>query len=170
MTSFMKPLLIAALLATAGLSANAQPGPAMHGGGPMGQHQRMDPAKMQERMAARHADLKAKLNLSQAQEGAWNAYLAAMQPPAGRGMRMSPENRQKMHEEMQTLSTPERIDRMNALKAQRDAEMAKRQAATKSFYAALSPDQQKVFDANAMGRGHGERHARRGKFAGYYNS
>jgi periplasmic protein CpxP/Spy len=170
MTSFIKPLLIAALLAGAGLSANAQPGPGMHGGGPMGQHQRMDPARMQERVAARQADLKAKLNLSPAQEGAWNAYLAAMQPPAGPGMRMGPDNRQKMHEEMQQLSTPERIDRMNALKAQRDVEMAKRQAATKNFYAALSPEQQKVFDANTMGRGHGDRHARRGKFAGQSSS
>jgi Spy/CpxP family protein refolding chaperone len=76
--------------------------------------------------------------------------------------RMSPENRQNMHDEMAKLSTPERIDRMNTLKAQHDAEMAKRQQATKAFYAGLTPEQQKVFDANAMGRGHGKRGPQKG--------
>jgi len=119
----------------------------------MGQHHRMDPAKMQEVVAKHQTDLKAKLKLSPTQEGAWNAFTASMQLPANMGMRMSPENRQARHDEMSKLSTPERIDRMSALKVQRDAEMAKRQDATKTFYAALTPEQQKVFDANAMGRG-----------------
>ena len=155
MTISFKPLLLAALLAGASISANAQ-GMGMGGqhAGPTGQHQRMDPAKMQEMMAKRQAELKTRLNISAAQEGAWNAFIASMQPPAGRG----PANRQQMHEEMAKLSTPERIDRMNAMKAERDARMAQRQEATKALYAALTPEQQKVFDANALRRGHG-RHA-----------
>ena len=153
MTSMFKPLLIAAVLAAGSLSAHAQPAGAPHGAA-MGHHQRMDPAKMQEMMAKRQAELKTRLNISAAQEGAWNAFIASMQPPAGRG----PANRQQMHEEMAKLSTPERIDRMNAMKAERDARMAQRQEATKALYAALTPEQQKVFDANAMRRGHG-RHA-----------
>ncbi len=165
MTSFFKPLLIAAVLAGAGLATSAQ---AMggHHGGPMGQHQRMDPAKMQQMMAQRQADLKAKLNITAAQEGAWNAFVASMQPPAGMGQGMDRQARAKMREEMAALSTPQRIDRMNAMKAERDAAMAKRHDATKAFYAALTPQQQAVFDANGMmgprhggGQGkHGPRH------------
>jgi protein CpxP len=162
MTSFFKPLLMVSLLAAAGASVHAQ-GMGMGGpqSGPMGQHQRMDPAKMQEMMAKRQADLKAKLNLTSTQEGAWTAYTAAIQPPAGKPM--SQESRKAMQDGMAKLSTPERIEHMNAMKAQRDAEMAKRNEATKTFYAALTPEQQKVFDANAMG--HGRRHGGPGKYA-----
>jgi protein CpxP len=165
MTSFFKPLLIAAVLAGAGLATTAQ---AMggHQGGPMGQHQRMDPAKMQQMMAQRQADLKARLKITAAQEGAWNAYVASMQPPAGMGPGRDPETRKKMHEEMAALTTPQRIDRMNAMKAARDAAMAQRHDATKTFYAALTPEQQKVFDTKAMmgprhGGGAGKHHGPR---------
>jgi len=155
MKTVFKPLLIAALLAGAGFTAVAQ-GPGAGGGmshGSMAQHQRMDPAKMQERMAAHRADLKAKLNLSPGQEGAWTDFIGAMQPPANMGQRMGRENRQQMHAEMQTLTTPQRIDRMNAMKAQRDERMAQRNEAVKTFYATLTPEQQKVFDASTMQRG-----------------
>ena len=157
MKSVFKPLLISALLASAGLCAYAQDavGPphgerGMHHSGPM------DPAKMQEMMANRAAALKAKLNLSATQEGAWTTYLAAIQPPADMGARMSPENRKKMHDEWAALTTPQRIDKMSEMKVKRDAQMAKRGDATKSFYAALSPEQQKVFDTSSMR--HGGRH------------
>ena len=162
MTSFFKPLLIVSLLAAAGATVHAQ-GMGMGGpqSGQMGQHQRMDPAKMQEMVAKRQADLKAKLKLVPTQESAWSAYTAGMQHPTG--MPMGPESRQAMHDSMAKLSTPERIDHMQAMKAQRDAEMTKRNEATKTFYAALTPEQQKVFDANAMGHGRG--HGGPGKHA-----
>ena len=164
MTSFFKPLLIVSLLAAASVSVQAQ-GMGMGGpqSGPMGQHQRMDPARMQEIMAKRQADLKAKLALTPAQEGAWTAYTTGMQPAAGMAMRQ--ENRQAMHDSMSKHSTPERIDHMNAMKAQRDAEMAKRNDATKTFYAALTPEQQQVFDTNAMVRVRGAGHGGPGKHA-----
>ncbi len=157
MKSIFKPLLLSALLATAGLAATAQNTSTTQAAG-MSRHDRMDPAKMQEKMASRQAELKAKLKLTGAQENAWANFVAAMQPGAGMAARMNPENRRKMHEEMERLSTPERIDRMSSMKAQRDAEMTKRGEATKTFYAALSAEQQKVFDANAMRRGPGGRH------------
>lgn len=55
---------------------------------------------------------------------------------------------------------------MQALKAERDAAMAQRVEAIKSFYATLNAEQQKVFDAQGMGgfqragmyRGHGKHH------------
>ena len=50
-----------------------------HGEHRMGNH---DGAKMQDRMAKRQAELKAKLKITPAQEGAWSTFTAAMQPPA----------------------------------------------------------------------------------------
>ena len=61
------------------------------------------------------------------------------------------------------MTTPERLEQMQAHKAQRDAQMKKHADATKTFYAALNSTQKKVFDtetARAMssmmrGNGHG---------------
>ena len=116
----------------------------------------------QERMAKRQAELKTKLKITPAQEGAWTTFTAAMQPPAGSmmGMRHDP----KVKAEMDKLTTPERIDKMQAMRAERmktmSAEMDKRGAATKAFYSVLSSEQKAVFDAVAMrggrhGGGHG---------------
>ena len=172
MTFNLKPssrltgLVLAGLLTAFGASAMAQSAaPAAtgaaasspsseHRGHHMGHH---DPAKMQAMMAKHQAELKAKLQLTTAQEGAWTAYTAAMQYPAGMGMRPSDAQRA----EMSQLSTPERIDKMRAVRTERMAhmttEMDKRANATKTFYAALTPEQQKVFDAAHQKRGaHGE--------------
>jgi Spy/CpxP family protein refolding chaperone len=158
MKSIIKPLLITVALASSALLVQAQTPSAgdrvvAHA---KGGHGRMDPARMQERMAAHQAELKAKLNLNAAQQGAWTDYLAAMQPPAGL-QRMSRDDRKKMHEEMQAMTTPQRLDRMAAMKAERDARMQQRNQATRNFYDVLTTDQQKVFDDNTMmGRGHGK--------------
>ena len=86
MKSVFKPVLLAGLLATAGFTALSQaPAAGEHGymvgaGGPMHEgmgHSRMgkmDPAKMQAWMDKRNAELKAKLKLTPAQEGAWTTY------------------------------------------------------------------------------------------------
>ena len=176
MTSTFKPLksintlLLAGIMATAALAATAQTvapaaattaaapaKPAGHHGEPMGRH---DPAQMQARMAKHQADLKAKLKLTPAQEGAWTAFTGSMQPPA-HGARPTPEQRA----EFDKLSTPERIDKMRALRSQRmtemNAAMDKRGEATKTFYTALNADQKKVFDSQRMGKGgmgHGMHH------------
>ena len=157
MNSLFKPLLVSTLVASAGLAAYAQGTGAPTPVAPH-MHRQMDPAKMQEMMAKRQAELKAKLNISAAQESAWSAYVAAMQPPADMGQRMSPESRKQMHDEWAALTTPQRIDKMNEMKARRDAEMAKRGDATKALYAALTPAQQKVFDTSAMRHGPGGPH------------
>ncbi|APW35841.1 hypothetical protein RD110_00270 [Rhodoferax koreense] len=156
-TSPFKHLVLAGLLASIGLAASAQtaapaapgtpPAPMADKAGPptarpgerMGRH---DPAKMQEHMAKRAAELKAKLKLTPAQEPAWTTFTTSMQPPA-------PHARMERGD-MAKLTTPERIDKMRAMRAQRDAEMDKRGDAVKAFYAVLTPEQQKVFDANAM--------------------
>ena len=57
-------------------------------------------------------------------------------------------------EDWSQLTTPQRLDKMQALRAERDAAMAKRIEAVKTFYAALTPEQQKVFDTQAHGGFH----------------
>ncbi|HWP10333.1 MAG TPA: Spy/CpxP family protein refolding chaperone, partial [Ramlibacter sp.] len=137
------------------LASNAQtpPAPPAAGSAPgmaREQHGRFDPARMQERVARRLAELKQKLQITPAQEGAWTAYTAALKPDAN-FVRPQPG-------ELEKLTTPERIDRMRALQAERAARMDKRFDATKTFYAALSADQKKIFDAATLRRGHGRHH------------
>ncbi|HQS30379.1 MAG: hypothetical protein B7X59_03845 [Polaromonas sp. 39-63-203] len=163
LSSFRAPLsrlMLAGLLATAGVAAIAQTpatAPAASGmpaatasahGERMGRH---DPAKMQARVTKRLTELKAKLKITPAQEGAWTTFSAAMQPPAAMGQRMGWRQSPEQRAEMARLITPERIDKMRALRTERMTEMNtamdKRGEATKAFYAALTPEQQKVFDA-----------------------
>ncbi len=164
MKSILKPLLLSMALASAGMVAIAQtPGMGMMAHSGAKDHGHMDPARMQQKMAAHAAQLKAKLNLNGAQEDAWAQYVGAMQPPADAGQHMGRDNRQKMREEWKTLTTPQRIERMNTMKAQRDAHMGQRQQATLAFYRILSAEQQLVFDANAMGAHRGRDGERGGK-------
>lgn len=167
LASSLNGLVFAALLATAGASAMAQTAPVAPSAGPAGASMsaaphgermgRHDPAKRQAWIAKRQAELKASLQITPAQEGAWTAFTAAMQPRA-RHARPTPEQRA----EFAKLTTPERIDKMHALRAQRmagiSAAMDQRGEAIKTFYAALSPEQKKTFDAE---------HAKFGKRGGH---
>ncbi len=155
----LNSLVMAGFLATTGASAMAQGAPVAPPAGAPGERmmEHHDPAKMQAMMARHHAELKTRLNITAAQEGAWTAYSAAMQPPA-QGMRATAEQRAAFDK----LTTPERIDKMAAMRTQRmtemNAAMDKRGAATKALYAALNPEQQKVFDAEHKQHGmHGGR-------------
>ena len=105
-----------------------------------GRHERHH-GDMAQRHAKRLADLKAQLKLTPAQESAWTTFTTAMQP----GERPARLDRQ----DMDKLTTPERIDRMRAMRAQHAAEADRRGEATKAFYATLTPEQQKTFDAQA---------------------
>lgn len=178
MKPVFKSLVLAGLLATAGFAAFSQ------GAGPMGEQRsamgdngmmhrdgkgymgKMDPAKRDAMLAKRSADLKAKLKITAAQEGAWTTFAAAMKPSDS--MRSQRPDRA----EMDKLTTPERIDKMRSLRAQRltdmTAAMDKHDEATKTFYAQLSAEQQKTFDSEyaRMGRRHG---AQRGPKDGTQN-
>jgi periplasmic protein CpxP/Spy len=151
MISLTQRLVSAGLLATAALAASAQtppPPPAAGGSAPM--EHRMDgprDGKFYERMRARRAqhmtELKAKLKLDAAQEGAWQNFMAATTPPARPAQRPD-------RTEFEKLTTPQRIDMMQARQVERQAMFAKRADATKAFYAALNPEQQKTFDTESM--------------------
>jgi IS5 family transposase len=161
-------LVLAGILATTALAATAQTtapaAPATSAApakpGPHAGERRHDPAKMQARIAKHQAELKAKLAITPAQEGAWSSYTAALQPPA-RNDAARPD-RAAARAELAKLTTPERIDKIRALRAQRmtemNAAMDKRGDAVKTFYSALNPTQQKVFDSQPMGWGGGHGH------------
>ena len=130
--------------------------------GPPAAPQRMeqhDPAqrlaRMQEHRAKRMAALKEKLKLTPAQEGAWTSFTASTQPPAG----TPPQKLDRA--ELAKLTTPQRLERMQARQTERTAMFAKRADATRTFYAGLNPDQQKTFDTETVHRGHGGHHGHR---------
>jgi protein CpxP len=147
MKSVNKRILVASLLAGLGFAAFSQmPPEGMGGEHHFGMMQRGhgDPAKMQAHMEKRAAALKEKLKLTAEQEGAWTTFTAAMKPSADMTQRMADRG------EMAKLTTPDRIDKMKAMHTQLGAEMDKRGEAIKAFYAVLSPEQKKVFDAQHM--------------------
>ena len=114
------------------------------------------------------AHLHQQLALDPAQETAWSSFEQAMQPQSGRTARLD------MHG-MENLTTPERIDRMRAMRAQRAAAMDARGDATKAFYGQLQPEQQKTFDHASLGlmqHGHrmGHRADHNGKAHGAENA
>lgn len=111
-----------------------------------GKHRMERMAKMQAHKSEHQAKLKAELKLKPEQEAAWTAFVAG----TAHGPRMGGRDGAQ-HAEMAKLTTPERLDKMMAMHAERSAEMAKRMEATKTLYAKLTPEQQKTFDAQGMG-------------------
>lgn len=167
MSFFPHHIAAAAVMAALALPVLAQPAPSAAPAAGASMQQARKPGDLQERHQARMAQranaFKAQLKLTPEQEPAWTAFMAAMQP-AQRTARLDPAD-------MEKRTTPERIDRMRALRAQYAAEADRRGEATKTFYAALTPEQQKTFDARAQqmhrkdgwrghhgdgGHGHGE--------------
>jgi Spy/CpxP family protein refolding chaperone len=156
-----KTIAAAAVLAACGIAAQAQPAPPPPPGTmvrpmPMQQERPMMrehfEQHMQQRMERRMEGLKRILQITPNQQGAWDAWAAAMRPA-------HPMMQRHARGEFAALSTPERIDRMRQLRTQRQAEMDRRGDATKVFYAQLTPPQQKAFDEISLkvlkgGRGH----------------
>ena len=106
-------------------------------------------AKRAEMHAARQAKLADALKLTPAQQPVWQAFVASMTPPQQgerAGQRLSKEQRA-------ALTAPQRLERRIALQKQRTARMEARLSALNSLYAALSPEQRKVFDEQQQRRG-----------------
>jgi hypothetical protein len=113
-------------------------------------------AKRAEMRAARQARLAESLKLTPAQQPVWQAFVASMNPQQGdrAGQRLTKEQRA-------ALTAPQRLERRIAMQKQRTARMEARLSALNSLYAALTPEQRKVFDEQKMGRGgFGGKHGR----------
>ena len=139
----MKPmsrsLMAASLLVSLSGLCLAQTAPENKGHAPRTDRIEKVHAKMGERHAKHLAELKGKLKLEASQDAAWAAFEQSMQtasPPVTHPDRAA----------LEKMTTPERLDQMEAHKAQRDAQMKKHADATKTFYAALNSTQKKVFD------------------------
>ncbi len=81
------------------------------------------------------------LNLRPDQEGALQAFIAAMQP--------KPSEVEAIREEAArdaTLPTPQKLDATSARIDRMRNEVMARIAATRTFYGQLTPDQQRLFD------------------------
>ncbi len=88
------------------------------------------------------------LKLTSAQEPAWTTYVAAITPAAGTHQ---PVDRAAIA----AMSAPERADKHLAMAKAQITTMDAHVAAMKTFYATLTADQKKTFDANAMGGANG---------------
>lgn len=144
----LKTSLICALsLAALATPLHAQPRP------PEGPPSAEDKARMEARRAQMARDMHILLRLRPDQEAAWKTFDAAMAPPEPPQMREPGASGPDL-----AATTPQRLDEMAKHRADGDAQRAKTEAALRTFYAALSPEQQQAFDA--LGRlsgpmGHG---------------
>lgn len=119
---------------------------------PMAGHARAHEA---QRMKALHEVLRIRPD----QEGAFQAFVAAMSPaphPTGPDRGAGEGG----HADMAQLTTPQRLDRMaqmmDARMSRMRAQFQRRADATKALYAALGPEQQRTLDAlPALGGGMG---------------
>lgn len=114
-------------------------------------------ARFQEHEARRLKALHDLLQIRPDQEAAFQSFATALrpEPPAGAPMATPPAR-----QDMASLTTPERLDRMAKMMADHEARQRARfdrvSAAVKTFYASLSPEQRRAFDAlPALGFGLG---------------
>ena len=110
--------------------------------GPQARSEQMQEMR-KERMENWAAKFKQQLQLTPAQEGAWSTYMEAMKPREH--ARLGTD-----WKDLRALPTPERIDRLRALREQHAADADRRGEATKAFYGQLTPAQQKTFDTQSL--------------------
>jgi hypothetical protein len=132
-------LVLPFTLATASLAQPAPDAPPPPPGADAPHRHHEDPAARRAHMADH---LRTVLQLTPAQDPALNAFLDAMHPPGGEGM----HHQDRDHDQDQALSTPAKLDKMLAHMDEMRTRMATHVAAIKTFYAQLTPAQQKAFD------------------------
>ena len=110
------------------------------------QHQyaatKFDPVKMQERMDQRAKRMHDALKITPAQEAAWQAYLSALKSNM-------PQRGQFDRAAFKQMPAPERMEKRIEMARSHITRMENNLAATKTFYAQLTPEQQKLFDEKA---------------------
>ena len=94
--------------------------------------------------------LKADLKLSVNQEAAWTEWVGKI-----KGDRKAWKERHENVESWANLSAPERMEKMLAFSKEHIAKQEARLAATKTFYATLSPEQRLILDKGFKFEHHG---------------
>jgi len=167
--TFQRVALAAALGFGLVVSAAAQdrgPGPGGTAPGARGADRQKLFEDMQHRREQRLHDL---LQIKPDQETAFRTFTSSLeQARPARGQRRGDKGqrgpgRDAAQGERAALTTPERLDRQAQRLADAQQRLQKEAAAVKTFYAVLTPDQRKAFDAmGGVGRGPG--FGRRGGF------
>ena len=85
--------------------------------------------------------LKADLRLNPNQDAAWTVWVGKLN-----GDRNGWEEKRKAFQSWESLPVPDRMEQMLAFSKARIAKQEARLAATKVFYAMLSPEQRQTFD------------------------
>lgn len=151
----IQAIVSASLLASAAFSASAQTPSTIDNTGALPgsehrmntMHDSMSAKHRQERRATYLAELKAKLQINTSQESAWTAYATALQLRTHSAESKKPE---MVRADFEKMTTPQRLDRMQARQAEHAAAFGVRADATRAFYAGLTPAQQKTFDAESL--------------------
>jgi protein CpxP len=141
MKSYPKALLIGLALLTP-VAAISEPGQASPESGAYGQGPAGSWAERRERfMEERMAELRKELKLTAAQEADWNAWSARI-----REVKEAKKQTRPDREAMKNLPAPERLEKMIAHNKAKQTYLEEVLAATKTFYAKLTPEQRKTFD------------------------
>jgi protein CpxP len=143
MRSTMLALAIAPILLVT--AAAAQPAPPRGPHGPHGEPSAEMKAHHEAMKKQHMEDLKTVLRLRPDQEAALAAFVASHEPKRFERRLPNPGS----------LTTPQRLDEMAKVEAEMAAHHKASRDALAKFYAALSPDQQKAFDALHRLQGHG---------------
>lgn len=101
------------------------------------EHQHDGAAGFDKHMAKLHDDLK----LTSAQETAWTEFSNKIKP-----VKMDNAGMESRHQDWKNMNTPDRLDKMLDSMKSRETKMGEHAAAVRTFYATLTPDQQKIFD------------------------
>ena len=133
--------LVALTFALLAAPAFAQAPPPADGGPRHGPDMQRRHEMMQKHREEKARDLHALLQIRPDQEAAFSAFEASMTPP------LRDERIKHDRAEMTAMTTPQKLDRMQARMAEHMQRMQQHIAAIKTFYAALSPQQQQAFDA-----------------------
>lgn len=116
-------------------------------------HSGWNAQNMEQHLARQIDKLKTLLQLTPDQESAWAKWSTAIKPQA-------PTAPMPDHAEFEKMTTPERLDILHGMRAQRNADMDRHEQATKEFYAGLTQSQRKVFDMESLAMFHDHRRHR----------
>lgn len=104
-----------------------------------------------QRHAQRLDELKTQLKITPAQESAWSQFAQTMQPPAPPAEGAQKDRPQRP--DFQRMNTLERLQFMQARRAEHEKRISARESAIQQLYTQLSPEQRQVFDQHPLWKG-----------------